>query len=96
MLRRRQRQFAKYYQDISIMDTRCVQNVYGQYTKEEENKKIAAEEGTELVIMEWDQKSVLNSMIGYKDKDFFSWKRVREILFVVNFKNLFWFTFWVD
>ena len=96
MLRRRQRQYAEYRQDICVMDSRWVQNVYGRYTKQEENKKIAAEQGTEVELVEWDRKVVFDPMTGCRDSQVIPWTRAREILYVVNFKNMHWFTFRVD
>lgn len=96
MLRRRQRQYAEYRQDICVMDSRWVQNVYGRYTKQEENKKIAAEQGTEVELVEWDRRVVFDPMTGCRDSQVIPWTRAREILYVVNFKNMHWFTFRVD
>ena len=41
-------------------------------------------------------RAVITPMTGYRDADVFPWTGAREILFVVNFKNLHWFTFRVD
>ena len=96
MLRRRQRQYAEYRQDICVMDSRWVQNVYGRYTKQEENKKIAAEQGTEVELVEWDRRVVFDPMTGCRDSQVIPWTRAREILYVVNFKDMHWFTFRFD
>ena len=56
----------------------------------------AIELGTEPEPVEWDMRAVITTMTEYRDADVFPWMGAREILFVVNFKNLHWFTFQVD
>ena len=96
MLRRRQRQYDGYRQDVCIMDTQWVQHVYGRYTKEQEFKKIADETGNEAEIVDWDQRLVFDPMTGYRNSQVLPWNCAVEILFVVNFKQMHWFTFRVD
>ena len=67
--------------------------MYGRFMKEEENKKKAIELGTEPEPVEWDMKVVITPMTVYRDADVLAWMGAREILFVVNYKNLHWFTF---
>ena len=63
---------------------------------EEANKKKGIELGTEPEPVEWDMRAVITPMTGYQDAYVLPWTGAREILFVVNFKNLHWFTFRVD
>ena len=49
-----------------------------------------------MELVEWDHKVVLDQMTGCRDSQVIPWTRAREILYVVNFKDMHWFTFRVD
>ena len=46
--------------------------------------------------MYWDMRTTITPMTEYRDTDIFPWDDARDILFVVNFKNVQWFTFRID
>ena len=96
MIRARQRALDGYRQDVRIMDCRWVQHVYSRFTKEEANIKKAIELGAEPEPVDWDMRATISPMTGYRDTDILPWDGAREILFVVNFQNLHWFTFRID
>ena len=96
MIRARQRALEGYRQDVRIMNCRWVQHVYDRFTMEEANIKKTIELGTEPEPVDRDMRATITPMTGYRDTDILPWDGAREILFVVNFKNLHWFTFRID
>ena len=78
------------------MDCRWVRHMYGRFMTEEANKKKAIELRTEPEPVVWDMRAMITPMTGYRDADVLPWMGAREILFVIDFKDLHWFTFRAD